>query len=397
MVQFLICNGFAQSTPSQQEWEDKILPQLEEMARIADDNNYFTSICIYDLNADALVFGHNEHKKMRPASTQKLVTAISALDLLGANYQLHTDVRYSGEIIIDESGKGTLQGDVYIIGGMDPLLKETDILSIADSLQKYGISHVSGNIYYDESMKDSIPLGQGWCWDDDNPSLASILSAPNELVIDDTNVRIKKMSGRGSKSEGNKLLCSFTHSLSDILRPMMKDSNNQYAECMLYQLGRQVRPYCSFKDCATQIRKIIAKTDQPQSEIEIADGSGLSLYNYITARMEVALLKYASRQEGIFSPLYLSLPVAGQDGTLSSRMRGTASQGNIHAKTGTVSHVISLAGYLTAPTGHILAFSIISNGVDNKTEARQFHDRICNILTKRCFNNYLNNNKLNHH
>ncbi len=365
---------------AQQEWEDKVIPQLEEMARLADDNSYYTSICVYDLTFDAMVFGYNENKKMRPASTQKLVTSISALDQLGADYQFRTDVYQTGEVVTDANGKKVLHGDIYIVGGMDPLLKESQIQAIGDSLVKRGISMIDGKIYADMGMKDTISLGNGWCWDDENPTLSPITFLPKTINIKTAHPQNLRTSVK-TYPGGGRLVCSFSHSLNQVLQGMMKDSNNQHAECMLYQLGRQVRQPCTFKDCLNQIMKTVAKTGHPKSAFEIKDGSGLSLYNYITTRAEVALLRYASQTPWIFSHLYPALPIAGVDGTLKSRMKGTSSYHNIHAKTGTVSHVISLAGYLISPTNHLIAFSIISNGCEDKSEARAFHDRICNILT----------------
>lgn len=374
---FFADKTFAQS---EQEWEDKVIPHLEEMARLSDDNSYHTSICIYDLTFDAMVFGYNENKKMRPASTQKLVTAISALDQLGAGYQFRTDVYQTGEVVPDENGKGVLHGDIYIVGCMDPLLGESQIQSVGDSLMKQGISMIDGNIYADMGMKDTISLGNGWCWDDENPTLSPITFLPKTINIKTTQPQDLRTSVK-TYPGGGRLVCSFSHSLNQVLQRMMKNSDNQHAESMFYQLGRQVKRPCTFKDCLNQVMKTIAKTGQPESAFEVQDGSGLSLYNYITARAEVAMLRYASYTPQIFSYLYPALPIAGVDGTLKSRMKGTSAEHNIHAKTGTVSHVISLAGYLTAPTGHLIAFSVISNGCEDKAEARAFHDRILSKLT----------------
>ena len=68
------------------------------------------------------------------------------------------------------------------------------------------------------------------------------------------------------------------------------------------------------------------------------------------------------------------------DGTLEKRMRGTAAQGNVHAKTGTVTGISSLAGYCTTADGHVLAFCIINQGVLNGKPGRDFQDRVCKVL-----------------
>ena len=94
------------------------------------------------------------------------------------------------------------------------------------------------------------------------------------------------------------------------------------------------------------------------------------------------MLRYAYTHPEIFQTLYPSLPVAGVDGTLAGRMQTPPLRGNVHAKTGTVSHVSSLAGYLTSSDGHMLAFSIICNGVPAAAEAKALQDKICRILTQ---------------
>jgi D-alanyl-D-alanine carboxypeptidase/D-alanyl-D-alanine-endopeptidase (penicillin-binding protein 4) len=75
-----------------------------------------------------------------------------------------------------------------------------------------------------------------------------------------------------------------------------------------------------------------------------------------------------------------ALPVAGVDGTLKSRMQNTLAQGNVRAKTGTLTGISSLAGYCTAPNGHELAFAIINQGILDKTTGKAFQDRVCQVL-----------------
>ena len=112
----------------------------------------------------------------------------------------------------------------------------------------------------------------------------------------------------------------------------------------------------------------------------IADGSGLSLYNYVSPMLEVMFLRYAYRNENIYPHLLHALPIAGFDGTLKSRMKRTDAFENVRAKTGTVTCVSSLAGYCTAQNGHRLCFSIINQGVIHSSNARHFQDRVCNAM-----------------
>ena len=362
-----------QDTISAQEWQDRVIPELDEMVNEAEDSHYFTAICVYDLTSDQLVYGYNQHKKMRPASTQKLVTSISALDQLGPDYPFRTQVWYTGNI----DSLNVLNGDVYIVGGMDPMFNSEGVKALADSIKAHGIQSINGRIYADVSMKDDVMLGSGWCWDDDNPQLIPLNVDLSTL----SNIFKKEVTYKTYPGDGT-YVCSYSHTLSQVLQRVLKQSDNTYAESVFYQLGAQRKKNCSTDDCIQQIKATLIKTDQPFSAIEIADGCGLSLYNYITPRMEVALLKYASQVPSIFNTLYPTLPIAGVDGTLSSRAKGSPAYRNVHAKTGTVSHVITLAGYFTGATGHLYAFSLMSNGTENKNETRNFHDRILEVLTR---------------
>jgi D-alanyl-D-alanine carboxypeptidase/D-alanyl-D-alanine-endopeptidase (penicillin-binding protein 4) len=97
----------------------------------------------------------------------------------------------------------------------------------------------------------------------------------------------------------------------------------------------------------------------PEDVIQ-TDGSGLSRHDLITPRAVVTLLKYAEGQTW-FAPYYASLPVAGIDGSLQDRMKGTIAAGRIHAKTGSVEHVRTLSGFAELPDGRRLVFSFLSN------------------------------------
>ena len=198
---------------------------------------------------------------------------------------------------------------------------------------------------------------------------------------------------QGLKDDGVVLECSKTtgrvpagafevttrfHTMDQILMKMMKESDNLYAESMFYQIAASTgnRP-ASARSARSIINKLIRKVGLNPSDYKVADGSGLSLYNYVSAELEVALLRYAFRNDNIYLHLYPSLPIAGEDGTLKKRMKGTFAAGNVHAKTGTVTCVTSLAGYCTAANGHKLAFSIINQGCLRDSESRAFQDRVC--------------------
>jgi D-alanyl-D-alanine carboxypeptidase/D-alanyl-D-alanine-endopeptidase (penicillin-binding protein 4) len=114
--------------------------------------------------------------------------------------------------------------------------------------------------------------------------------------------------------------------------------------------------------------------------VKLVDGSGLSRGNRAAPR-EVAQLLDAVRDRPGFNQLYASLPVAGRDGTLSSRMRNGSARGRCHAKTGTLTGVSALSGYCKTRSGRTLVFSALMNNANVYT-ARTVQDRIANALAR---------------
>jgi D-alanyl-D-alanine carboxypeptidase/D-alanyl-D-alanine-endopeptidase (penicillin-binding protein 4) len=114
---------------------------------------------------------------------------------------------------------------------------------------------------------------------------------------------------------------------------------------------------------------------------KVVDGSGLSLYNYTTPELMVGFLRYAYSDASIFDALCASLPIAAMDGTLKKRMKGTPAALNVRAKTGSVTAISTLSGYLMAPNKHVLCFAIFNQGLIRAAHGRDFQDRVCTALT----------------
>ena len=341
-------------------------------------------IMVWDMDADSCIYKHNERQLMRPASTMKLLTAITALDKLGGSYQFKTQLKYTGTI-----EDGVLTGDVYCVGGMDPRFNSDDLTAFVNSLKDMGVDTIRGNVYADRSMKDAALLGEGWCWDDDNPVLSPLVFSRKDIFMDrflaklkDAGIEYEEMYASTKTCPSNAFtICTRFHTMDQVLHKMMKESDNLYAECMYYQIAASTgnRP-ASAKSARNVERQLINKLGLDASRYRLADGSGLSLYNYLSAELEVMMLRYAFRNDNIKQHLIHSLPIAGVDGTLKKRMKSGSVHGNVKAKTGTLTGIISLAGYCTAANGHELCFSIINNGIMHGSNARHFADKVCNLL-----------------
>ena len=340
-------------------------------------------IMVYDLDADSTIYAHGECQLLRPASTMKVLTAIAAIDKLGGSYRFQTELCYTGKV-----DNNTLHGNVYCVGGFDPRFNIDDMRAFVEGIRKMGVDTIRGNIYADKTMKSADTLGSGWCWDDDNPILSPLLISRRNVFVKrfvdelrEAGIVVEATLGEARKPDDAYCIASRFHSIDQILMRMLKESDNLYAESMFYQLAASTgNRRATAKDAATVIGRLINKVGLNPRRYQIADGSGLSLYNYVSAELEVKLLRYAFRNNNIYLHLHPALPEAGVDGTLRRRMRGTFTQGNVFAKTGTVKGISSLAGYCTAANGHHLAFAIINQGVMHHSNGRAFQDRVCTIL-----------------
>lgn len=343
---------------------------------------------VYDLTEGQPLYAVNAAQRMRPASCQKVVTAITALNFLRSDYKLTTDFRITGTV----SG-GVLNGDLIVVGGMDPLVTQTELLQAAASIKEQnGIQSITGNIIYDLSMREDTPYGWGWCWDDDYGPLSALLVDGKDSfdqnwlqALEKAGIKVNYSSNSQAKKgkQQTKSVYSIRHDLDDLLEPMMKQSDNIYAECLFYQTASTTeKKGAGRKEAAQRTDELLKKIGVDPTPYKVADGSGLSLYNYASAEMLVALLCYAWRTESIREHLLPSLPIAGYDGTLQKRMQGTEAEGNVRAKTGTVTGITSLAGYLTTASGHVLAFAIINQGVESASMGRAFQDKVCIELCK---------------
>ncbi|MFT3860613.1 D-alanyl-D-alanine carboxypeptidase/D-alanyl-D-alanine-endopeptidase [Micropruina sp.] len=151
--------------------------------------------------------------------------------------------------------------------------------------------------------------------------------------------------------------------LSTIVTLLMKPSNNGMTEHLAKTLGRVNGKAGTWKAGAATMRTWLAGTQTVPSNVVLVDGSGLAHRNKLTARVLVRLLQYAQTRSW-FDVFYASLPVAGNadpaiGGTLADRMVGTAAQNNLRAKTGTLSGITALSGYVTDRSGRRYTFSML--------------------------------------
>ena len=386
-------------------WTEQMNRNLADLSTRLDHLPYTTAMSVYNLSADSFLFNYHERQQMIPASTLKLLIAISALENLGIKGEFHTSLHQNGAI----SG-GTLHGDLILVGGFDPLLNQADLQTMARTVKNAGIQRIDGRLIGDLSMTDTLRMGNGWSWDDypspvtpyltplfynhqrrpgkglnlmADPDLHCLYTFATELQKAGVDVDMNRLllSTSGVTPLG-KELSRISHPLSRVLPTMLKESDNLYAEAVFYRLASlKKKKGASAKDALMMVKNTLTHAGCDNFNFRIVDGSGLSPYDNMTAESQIRLLIYAYNDKMLlFSPLYSSLAVAGKSGTLAARMTEGKATSRVHAKTGTSANACCLTGYAKASNGDDLAFAILSNGVLNPNRCRAFQDEICQLL-----------------
>ncbi|NLI00956.1 MAG: D-alanyl-D-alanine carboxypeptidase/D-alanyl-D-alanine-endopeptidase [Chthonomonadales bacterium] len=182
-------------------------------------------------------------------------------------------------------------------------------------------------------------------------------------ILRSVGVAVRKPARVGSLgAQSVKVLASYASPpLSNLVARLNKPSDNLAAECMLRAIGRTKRTPGDVPSGRSRALQWFSDIGMDTRGVIIADGSGLSRQNYVTARNVLTLLRHMTMHPA-GEAFRNSLPVAGVDGTLRNRMKGSPAEGNCRAKTGYVSRVSSLSGYVASASGEPLVFSMLMNG-----------------------------------
>jgi serine-type D-Ala-D-Ala carboxypeptidase/endopeptidase (penicillin-binding protein 4) len=333
-----------------------------------------TAALVFDLQTGETVFSEHDALSLAPASNEKLAVTYAALVGLGAPYRIATDVLGRGQ------QNGTVwQGSLLLVGHGDPTLSSADLVDLARQVRAAGILRVTGAVFGDESFFDARRTASGWkpwFYVNECPPLSALtvdrdsyrgrtsrspaLSAA--LAFRDALRRAGVVVGGGGTGveHGDEVPLATVESapLSEIVRYMDKESDNFTAELLLKQLGAIDSPVGTTAGGAAYVRRTLAKAGVPLAGVRIADGSGLSLLDRVTARELAAILRVAWSSTDIRSAFLAALPVAGINGTLSDRMRRLPARGNVLAKTGTTTWASALSGYVKKR----YVFSVLQNG-----------------------------------
>jgi D-alanyl-D-alanine carboxypeptidase/D-alanyl-D-alanine-endopeptidase (penicillin-binding protein 4) len=176
----------------------------------------------------------------------------------------------------------------------------------------------------------------------------------------------------------NAVICieAFSNGLASVGVPMMKTSQNLYAETLLRTIGLRISGVGSTAAGRAVLDSTLASWGVAAGEALEVDGSGLSRYNLVTPDALATVLRHVYQDERLRDPFIGTLPRAGVDGTLADRMKGTPAADNAKAKTGSFSNARSVAGYVRTADGEPLEFVVMANNygappkvIDDATDA----------------------------
>jgi D-alanyl-D-alanine carboxypeptidase/D-alanyl-D-alanine-endopeptidase (penicillin-binding protein 4) len=347
-----------------------------------------------DLDTGAQIYSRRASTPRMPASVQKLYTAAATLRRLGASGRLVTTV----SALAAPDPAGVVRSDLYLRGGGDPTFDARDAAGLAQRLVDEGITEVRGRVLGDETAFDTlrgVPSSGFQLTSEVGPLSALTFNRgrsglrspfwqrrPANFAATAFTKQLRRLGIAVARTarpgvtppDAVQLGAWRSQPVNELLRQMNQPSDNFIAEMLVKVLGANSGAGGTTAAGTAVIRQeLTAFGIAPQ----VVDGSGLSRDDRTSPRDVVALLT-ALDGDAAFAG---SLPIAGRNGTLSTRMRGTVAQDRCRAKTGTLRDASALAGYCTTTAGGAVAFAYLMNGV-TPWRARILQDRMTVALTK---------------
>jgi serine-type D-Ala-D-Ala carboxypeptidase/endopeptidase (penicillin-binding protein 4) len=328
-----------------------------------------------------IVAAHDDGLPLLPASNQKLLTAVAALAVLGPDTTLVTAIATAGT-----RHGGRVEGDLVLVAGGDPTLQVAgphSLDTLATAVRGAGIVEVTGRLIVDESRHDTRRTADGW-FDWHVPAYIGPLSAftvggnehradPAFLVdpaLGNGELLAGALAAHGvvvaggvitgvAPSDATRIATVESAPVRGLVRQMLTASNNTIAEQLLREVGLAATGVGSTSAGIDAARAVLADLCVSVDGVD-ADGSGLSREDRRSARAWRELLQAAPSQRW-GDDFVAALPIAGRTGTLTDRFLGTAAEGNVRAKTGSILEARALSGYATTMGGRDVVFSIVAN------------------------------------
>ena len=362
----------------------------------------------------------NETTPLRPASNVKLITAAVAVEVLGEEFVYTTTV--NGVV----GGGGVVAGDLYLIGGGDPLLSNvwwdgpnqkfppinvTAVEALADAVKAAGVTAVTGSIVGDATRYDDEWYLPTWApalrFSEAGPLSALLLNdsreaadlSSNDPVVGAATVLTQLLQERGvtvggppkeGTSDGSPVVAKVDSlPLPAVVEEMLTTSDNNTAELVLKEIGLAAGGEGTTVLGLTKVMSTLQEWGIPLDGVTLVDGSGLSDENRLTCQALLAVLQHGSVDDAVGQ----GLPLGGaKGGTLYDAFQeGEPLSGVLRAKTGTLDNTDgvadklgskALSGYVPLPGGGAIEFALLLNGetITNKTEYRPTWELLASIL-----------------
>jgi serine-type D-Ala-D-Ala carboxypeptidase/endopeptidase (penicillin-binding protein 4) len=369
-----------------------------------------------------LIGERNTGSVVLPASTLKILTAAVALEVLGA------DFTYRTAVVGPPPVNGVVAGDVYLVGGGDPLLSggwyatsdmerlpvfnQTLLDDLAVSLAGAGVSTIQGSVVGDGSRYDDELYAPGWGADvagiEAGPYDALLVNdarvlgeeqradEPNEAgarefqrLLQERGVTVNGGASSGTAPAGSGELAAIeSQPLPAVLAEMLTNSDNNTAELMLKEIGYAATGQGTRQAGIDTVLATLTAWGVDTAGLTMVDGSGLSLDNRLTCTTLLQVLQHW----GFDSPIGAGLAIGGETGTLIDVFVDTTVAGRIRGKTGTLNNfptdqdppaVKALAGYMPVDGGEAIEYVLLLNGglITDQSEYRPIWAELVTALT----------------
>lgn len=353
-------------------------------------SNTVTSLVIYNPLSQDTILAENLTRPMIPASVTKLFTTATALSVMGGDYFFSTQL-LTDDINISD---GKIDGNLYIKGFGNSLFNDDDLNTMVNDLLLLGIKEISGDIIGDDSYFDDIYIRDDWIPNERAnvklpPISAIVLDRNQNIVQRKVGKRIRhytenvkspphfaanRLMEKIRKSDiiigGTvnvtstpvqvRLLSESRSSMRDIISIINKNSDNFIAEVLFKSIGASATGKQGNSLYSQQsILNFIDMNGIYKHGTSIVDGSGISRFDQVTLASVTGVMEKMYFDLRHFDDFFNSLSIAGVDGTLRNRMKGTKAENNFRGKTGTLNGVTSISGYITTPDGEDLIVGIM--------------------------------------
>lgn len=367
------------------------------------------SVIVLDPGSGNPLFEQRSQRPRIPASTAKLATAAAALEVLGAQERIPT-IAYRDDRTVYLEGRG--DPTLARAGKADPLAGGRPSLTVLAKAvaADYG-TQTKVTVVYDDSAFTGPALGPGWPTSFPRAGVAAPVTA---LVVDGGRTRpganarvpdparqaadvfasLLKAEGlkvrrvtKGTVPDGAREVARVESApIVDIVQEILTDSENNYAEALAHLVGGKLLGDPSFAGGAAATSQVLASLGFDTAGLTLVDGSGLSRQNRIPpALLADVLATVVSGTDADLVPIASGLAVAGMTGTLAGRFGSAATKdgrGFVHAKTGTLTGVSSLAGTVLDAEGRTLVFAIIDDKARSLGKARETMDTVAATLAR---------------